>query len=278
MERLFVFGTLRDPATLREAVGRNISGTPATLTGYRRRHILHDHEPYPVLLPDKTSVVDGLLLPVTAEDLKKLDDYEDKNIYERKQVTLTDGTKAWVYALRTTINKDKLNFLPESSRRNKLWIALSTVILLFLFFVSIGPGYHLLAYLQNMIVSTPAQDFRIALSDGRVVVFLPLVYEQLREIYLNQQTKEFSVCLQGKKEDMTYKITGLEIPNTYEQETFHVVADLCDSATLIALHSHPYQKCIFSEADIAYYQAFAKINKDGLIGVMCEPTRFGFYP
>ncbi|GEM_PF-804760 len=278
MEQLFVFGTLRDPHMLREAVGRTIAGIPAVLAGYKRRYVLHLDEPYPVLIPDKHHVVDGLLLAVTAKDLQRLDAYEDRVLYQRKQVTLTNGTKAWVYALRTTVDQNKLHFLPESSRQNKLFIVLSAVLLIFLFFVSIGPGYHVLSYLQNMIVSSPAQDFRIGLPDGRLILFSPTVYEQLQSIYLSQQTKEFSVCLQGKKEGTTYKITGLEVPKTYEQETFHVTAQLCDSTTLIALHSHPYQQCIFSDQDIAYYRKFAKVNVDGLIAVMCDRDRFGFYP
>ena len=86
------------------------------------------------------------------------------------------------------------------------------------------------------------------------------------------------MCLLGSKQGTTYLITGLLQPRIYEQDEFQVRADLCIKETLIALHSHPYKKCIFSEADISYYKSFANINNNGLIGVMCELNRFGFYP
>lgn len=156
-----------------------------------------------------------------------------------------------------------------------LGIAAFLILLLLIYFV---PGYDLLSILEGKTVSTVADDYRVTLSDGRIVLFYQDVYAQLQQLYLDNQEYEFSVCLLGSKQDRTYSISGLVQPRTYDQDVFHVRAEMCNKETLIALHSHPYKKCIFSEADIQYYQAFTKINKDGLIGVMCEPSRFGFYP
>lgn len=152
------------------------------------------------------------------------------------------------------------------------------LVLLLLLLVYLVPGYDLLSILEGRIVSTQITDLTIILQDGRKIIFQKEVYEALQKIYVDNQKTEFSVCLQGEKQENTYKITGLSVPRTYEQDVFHVRAELCSKETLIALHSHPYKKCIFSEADIRYYNSFANINKDGLIGLMCEPTRFAFYP
>ncbi|HLC72519.1 MAG TPA: hypothetical protein VJH37_02970 [Candidatus Nanoarchaeia archaeon] len=150
--------------------------------------------------------------------------------------------------------------------------------LLFLLLVYLAPGYDILSVLEGKSASNVVVNHKITLSDGRNVVFTSTVFAHLQQLYLDNQQHEFSACLVGKKEGDIYSIIDIILPRTYEQDVFHVRADLCPQETLIALHSHPYTHCIFSQADIAYYQAFAKINKDGLIGVMCEPDRFGFYP
>ncbi len=156
-----------------------------------------------------------------------------------------------------------------------LCIALFLLMLLLVYFV---PGSDLLSILEGKTASDVVKDYRVQLSDGRAVIFHEEVFDQLQQLYLDNQEQEFSACLFGLKQDQIYTVTGLLLPRTYEQNVFHVRADLCPKETLIALHSHPYKHCIFSEADINYYKSFANINKDGLIGVMCEPERFGFYP
>ena len=156
-----------------------------------------------------------------------------------------------------------------------LGIALLLLLLLLVYFV---PGYDLLSILEGKTVSDVVDNYRITLADGRVILFNPDVYAQLRQLYLDNQHQEFSACLLGLKQDNIYSLTRLVQPKTYEQDIFHVRAEMCMKETLIALHSHPYKHCIFSEADIQYYNAFAKLNKEGLIGVMCELDRFGFYP
>ncbi|MCA1772641.1 MAG: gamma-glutamylcyclotransferase [Halomonas sp.] len=87
---VFVYGTLRY-APVRWIVMRG-SGNPqdATLEGYQRNGL--DLSP----LPD--SQVDGLRLRVTADQLARLDRYERLGIrYERVEIQLADGTRAWVY-------------------------------------------------------------------------------------------------------------------------------------------------------------------------------------
>ena len=142
----------------------------------------------------------------------------------------------------------------------------------------LAPGYDLLSVLEGKAASDVVVNHQLTLSDGRTIIFTPEVFTQLKTLYFENQHQEFSACLLGSQTATVYTLDRLILPRTYEQDVFHVRADLCPKETVIALHSHPYKHCIFSAADINYYQAFAKINKDGLIGVMCEPDRFGFYP
>ncbi|MBS3144120.1 hypothetical protein J4208_00895 [Candidatus Woesearchaeota archaeon] len=155
---------------------------------------------------------------------------------------------------------------------------LIALFLLFLLLVYLAPGYDLLSVLEGKAASDVVVNHQLTLSDGRTIIFTPEVFTQLKTLYFENQHQEFSACLLGSQTATVYTLDRLILPRTYEQDVFHVRADLCPKETVIALHSHPYKHCIFSAADINYYQAFAKINKDGLIGVMCEPDRFGFYP
>ena len=167
---------------------------------------------------------------------------------------------------------------PLAQRLRRFALLSIAFFLLFLLLVYFVPGYDLLSILEGKTVSTVVDNYQITLSDGRRVLFYQDIYAQLQQLYFDNQPHEFSVCLLGSKQGTTYLITGLLQPRIYEQDVFHVRADLCSKETLIALHSHPYKKCIFSEADISYYKSFANINNNGLIGVMCELNRFGFYP
>ncbi len=153
-----------------------------------------------------------------------------------------------------------------------------TVFLILLLLIYLVPGYDLLSILEGKTTSTVVDNYHFTLPDGRTIAFARDVFAQLQQLYFDNQEHEFSVCLLGSHQDTIYRITGLVHPRTYDQDVFHVRADICGKETLIALHSHPYKKCIFSEQDITYYRSFATINPEGLIGVMCEPDRFGFYP
>jgi hypothetical protein len=64
---------------------------------------------YIVAWPDKAHSVRGVVLLVSASDLKVSDKYEDR--YNRKKVILADGTTAWMYKYKMILGKrrDKLN-------------------------------------------------------------------------------------------------------------------------------------------------------------------------
>ena len=60
MEKLFTYGTLRDPATQQKLLGRTLGeGAPDTLRGYRLAKLTGIHEVYSILQPHPGSTVTG---------------------------------------------------------------------------------------------------------------------------------------------------------------------------------------------------------------------------
>lgn len=97
MEKLFTYGTLRDPATQQRLLGRSLgAGEADTLRGYRLAKLTGIHEVYSILQPHPGSTVDGILFQVTPQELEQLDDYEG-DAYQRVSVTLISKTRAWAY-------------------------------------------------------------------------------------------------------------------------------------------------------------------------------------
>ncbi|GHC26694.1 gamma-glutamylcyclotransferase family protein [Aidingimonas halophila] len=91
--QVFVYGTLQYAPVRWLVYGR--SGNPETvyLENFRRDGL--DLEPV------SGSRVEGLLLTVDEKELAKLDRYERLGIrYERQRLTLSDGSRAWVYIRR----------------------------------------------------------------------------------------------------------------------------------------------------------------------------------
>ncbi len=93
---LFVYGTLKDPQSRKQVLGRVVTGTPDALQGYGMTQIEIGGEVYPALEPKARNIINGLVLQITDEELKKADDYET-SAYKRNKVVLKSGTKAWVY-------------------------------------------------------------------------------------------------------------------------------------------------------------------------------------
>jgi gamma-glutamylcyclotransferase (GGCT)/AIG2-like uncharacterized protein YtfP len=95
VELLFVYGTLKEPEVQSRVIGRIIKGIPDTLNGYTKSTITINNNTYPIISQGEGNV-EGLILEVTTEELKKLDEYET-SAYKRKKVTLKSGKEAWAY-------------------------------------------------------------------------------------------------------------------------------------------------------------------------------------
>jgi len=97
-QRLFTYGTLQIPSVQKLLVGREIPMTADALPGFIKKNVLLGDEVYPILTPDPdgTNLVDGMVLEVTPEELRRFDIYET-SAYKRIEVTLQSGGVAWVY-------------------------------------------------------------------------------------------------------------------------------------------------------------------------------------
>jgi len=91
-EKVFVYGTLQDQATRRQALGieGDVPVEPATARG-----TITNENKYPDFHPEGEHQVQGHVLTLTPEQIEKLDHWEEK--YNRKEITLENGEKAWVY-------------------------------------------------------------------------------------------------------------------------------------------------------------------------------------
>ncbi|MES1227129.1 MAG: gamma-glutamylcyclotransferase family protein [Armatimonadota bacterium] len=108
-ERLFVYGTLRQPEVQRAVFGRPVEGVEATLFGWKIDTITISDERvlalsgtniHRVLRPGgATDRVDGMILTLTQTELQAADEYET-NDYKRMKAGLGAGGYAWVYVAK----------------------------------------------------------------------------------------------------------------------------------------------------------------------------------
>lgn len=96
MERLFAYGTLRDPHVQETLLARSLSGRPDVLDDFELLSIRLGNRTYPIIRPQVGACVSGQALDVRSEELATLDDYET-DAYCRVRVTLRSGNEAWVY-------------------------------------------------------------------------------------------------------------------------------------------------------------------------------------
>jgi gamma-glutamylcyclotransferase (GGCT)/AIG2-like uncharacterized protein YtfP len=98
LQRLFVYGTLADPAVCTGLLGRAPRPAPAKLHGFVRYEVRG--EAYPAIVAEPGGLVPGsVYADLTLEELAVLDGYEGDE-YARIEVSVeTDAgrARAWVY-------------------------------------------------------------------------------------------------------------------------------------------------------------------------------------
>ena len=102
MEKLFAYGTLKDPEIQQDIFGRTLKGKPDVLFGYMVNKINIEEEfgivSYPIIT--KTDLaedkIEGLIYEVSEHDLQQADTYEGK-LYKRIEVLLDSKEVAWTY-------------------------------------------------------------------------------------------------------------------------------------------------------------------------------------
>lgn len=124
LDRLFCYGTLRDPTVIAALLGRVPQARPAVLPGHRRG--LLAGRPWAGVAPAAGSDVIGTLYAgLTARELRRLDHYEGAD-YRRATIRLTVGATTclgWIYRPRRPLAAG-----PEPDERSPtdpaLWRAL----------------------------------------------------------------------------------------------------------------------------------------------------------
>ena len=114
MPLLFSYGTLQQAEVQLATFGRTLRGTPDALPGFERALVKIEGDVLPtisggthhanVVRAESTgSRVDGTVFEVTAEELASADAFEAPARYERVQVTLASGRRAWVYVFTAAL-------------------------------------------------------------------------------------------------------------------------------------------------------------------------------
>ena len=151
-------------------------------------------------------------------------------------------------------------------------------IILILLMASYLLAFYAVGYVSSQAESAPREIPTFVFNDdGKKIVFVESVYEELQKIYFDNREHEFKVCLFGTIEGNEYAVDKLTEPEIFSQSPFHVSAELCPREAIIDLHGHPFQKCIASAADIAYLENLQTANAKALIAIMCEQDRMSFY-
>lgn len=98
-KKLFVYGTLMDKKIRGTILGRMAEGVPDTLNGYVKSEISIKGEIYPLIVLNAGGIIKGLVIEVTRDELRRIDEYET-DAYKREKIILESGIPAWVYIKR----------------------------------------------------------------------------------------------------------------------------------------------------------------------------------
>ncbi len=92
--KLFVYGTLMDKHLTEKVLKHKIEENSYTLHGWKKVDM---GDNYTTLIPESGTSTKGDIIDISEEDLKKLDQYEER--YERKTVQFRDKSFGYTYIL-----------------------------------------------------------------------------------------------------------------------------------------------------------------------------------
>ncbi len=96
MEKLFVYGTLRDKKVQKKVFGRYVKGSNDVLEKFKRSKTIIDNKVYPAIVYSKGNYDKGKIIEISKKELKTIDRYETA-AYKRKHVKSKNNKTAWVY-------------------------------------------------------------------------------------------------------------------------------------------------------------------------------------
>ena len=116
---LFSYGTLRDPALQKILFGNVIEMQSSRLDGWS---LYRATDGYLFIKPSNNASVEGMLLSLTGEQLRRADQWEEVPLYIRELVDVSTATnqkmQAWVYTRRNydgiVVTKESVSMLTQS--------------------------------------------------------------------------------------------------------------------------------------------------------------------
>jgi proteasome lid subunit RPN8/RPN11 len=129
--------------------------------------------------------------------------------------------------------------------------------------------------ISGLIESSNLDKNKVEMFSGVNLVFLDSSYSELLEVYNSNLNVEFKACLQGYV-DGNYYVENVIVPEMIVQEYDHVSSKGCPDETIVDLHSHPDNHCLFSEQDYNNFEKFKKTDYV-VMGLMCKKEKFNFY-
>ena len=160
----------------------------------------------------------------------------------------------------------------------KIFFGFIAILLIFLILSRTGLGPEILHIFAGKLASHELdENLSITLNDGTKIIFDPDTYQELIDHYNQRGGKETKACLLGEIKDNEYLLNELFLPDIIRSDVFSVTAKPCPANTLVPLHSHPDNRCLYSSQDAKSHKSFKKINPEAISAVMCSKTRFGFY-
>jgi len=99
MEKLFSYGSLRDPAIQEKLFARQLSGTEDVLLDYEKGVLEIEGKRFNVANPKAGSTIEGMVYDLTPAELERADRYEGGR-YKRIKVVLKSGVEAWLYLIK----------------------------------------------------------------------------------------------------------------------------------------------------------------------------------
>ncbi|MBN2420981.1 hypothetical protein JXB27_01745 [Candidatus Woesearchaeota archaeon] len=157
----------------------------------------------------------------------------------------------------------------EKIKRKKIAAFVFSIFLALLMLSFIVPHDVLISLIESETINNNTIE-----KDDVKYYFKPDVLEALQKYYVEHQTAEFKLCLEGFVKDGSYYVTSFYEPKIYFNNPITVHSAICNESTIIDLHSHPLRNCIFSEQDIMTYRM---MNREMAGAVMCDIDRFNFY-
>jgi len=96
-KKVFVYGSLKNPEVQREVIGRNVEGVYDIVRGFKLSKIKLENKIYPIAEKRRGSSLEGLVLYVTQDELKKIDEYEGNSYNKSKVKTELFSRYVWIY-------------------------------------------------------------------------------------------------------------------------------------------------------------------------------------